>query len=63
MRNAITRQGSDPIETVSFFRNADTLFLTLEVPQDLRAVLIRPFLNDKAKALVTRLEPGQASDL
>ena len=62
MRNAMTRQGPDPIETVSFFRNAENLFRTLEVPQDLRAVLIRPFLNDKAKALIARLEPHHASD-
>ena len=62
MRNAMTRQGADPIETVSFFRNAENLFRTLEVPQDLRAVLIRPFLNDKAKALIARLEPHHASD-
>jgi len=45
-----------------FFRNADALFTTLEVPADLKGVLIRPFLNERSKALVARLDDSEAAN-
>lgn len=62
VRNAITRQSNDPLETVTFFRNAEALFATLDVPTELQGVIIRPFLNEKAKLLVARLDQQQAAD-
>jgi len=36
----------DPIEAVAFFMNIEQLFDVYKVPTDLKALLIRPFLND-----------------
>ena len=62
IRNSITRQSNDPIEAITFFRNAEALFDTLEVPDDIKGVIIRPYLNDRAKALVARLDDKQAAN-
>ena len=62
IRNSMSRQSNDPIETVAFFRNAEVLFEALEVPTELRGILIRPFLNDKSKSFITRLDDQKAAD-
>ena len=62
IRNSINRQSNEPLEAVAFFRNAEALFATLAVPEDLQGVLIRPFLNEKSRALVARLDDTKAAD-
>ena len=49
MRASAVRMGVDPIEAIPFFRNVEQLFDVYDVPAELRPVLVRPFLNDKAK--------------
>ena len=62
MRNAAMRMSSDTLEAVAFFRSVEQLFDVFDVPRDLRATLIRPYLNDKAKAIVGRLGPDIVGD-
>jgi len=38
-----------------FFRNVEQLFLDYDVPSALQAILIRPFLNEKAKSILEKL--------
>ena len=45
LRNTISRMSNEPIEIVSWFISLDRLFDQLSVPNDLRAVLLRPHLN------------------
>ena len=61
LRNSITRQSNDALEAITFFRTAEALFQKLEVPAGLQGILIRPFLNDRSKTLVARLDDKQAA--
>ena len=56
------RMSDDPIEAVAFFMNVEQLFDVYKVPTDLKALLIRPYLNDKAKSIVSKLTPDVAGD-
>ena len=62
MRASAIRMGVDPIEAIPFFRNVEQLFDVYDVPAELRPVLVRPFLNDKAKAVVGKLGPEVLGD-
>jgi len=62
MRSSAIRMSDDPIEAVAFFMNVEQLFDVYEVPTDLKALLIRPYLNDKAKSIVSKLTPDVAGD-
>ena len=50
------------IEAVAFFMNVEQLFDVYKVPTDLKPLLIRPYLNDKAKSIVSKLTPDVAGD-
>ena len=62
LRNTIARMPNEPIEIVSWFISLDQLFDQLSVPSDLRAVLIRPYLNDRAKTLLSRCNAYKSQD-
>ena len=52
----------DPIEAVAFFMNVEQFFDVYKVSTDLNALLIRPYFNDKAKSIVSKLTPDVAGD-
>jgi len=56
LRNSVTRATHDAWETPTFFKNIEALFAQISVPNALRGMLIRPFLNDRCKAMVARLD-------
>jgi len=62
LRNTISRMSNEPIEIASWFISLDRLFDQLSVPNDLRAVLVRPHLNERAKNLLSRCDPDKAQD-
>jgi len=62
MRNAAIRMGQDPMDLPPFFDHVERLFRDLEVPSNLRVQIIRPYFNEKAKALITRLSTESVSD-
>ena len=62
MRSSAIRMSNDPIEAVAFFMNVEHLFDVYNVPTDFKALLIRPYLNDKAKSIVSKLTPEVAGD-
>lgn len=57
LKGALIKMSSDPVEVAGFFRQLDSLYAKFEVPVALRATLLKPYLNDKAKLIVARLDP------
>ena len=45
------------MELISFLRNCEQLFAIYDVPASLQAILIRPFLNARARTYLTKLDP------
>ena len=62
LRNSITNMPSEPIDVISWFICLERLFVQLEVPADLKAVLMRPYLSERAKALLARCDAAHAAD-
>ena len=62
LRASMTMMPEDNVEVLAFFRDCEGQFDKYEVPQDLRSLLIRPYLNKRAKLLVSRMDPGTADD-
>jgi len=62
LKGALIKMSSDPVEVASFFRQIDDLYRKFKVPKNLRATLVKPYLNDKAKPVVARLDPCLADD-
>jgi len=62
MRASAVRMGADTIELISFLRNCEQLFAVYDVPASLQAILIRPFLNGRARTYLTKLDPPVSSD-
>jgi len=62
MQSSAIRMSDDPIEAVAFFMNVEQLFDVYKVPTDLKALLIRPYLNDKVKSIVSKLTPDVDGD-
>ena len=62
IRNSAFRMGNDVIDILPFFENVEHLFRDLEVPHDLRIPLLRPYLNERARVLLTRIDPARATD-
>ena len=50
----------DPIEALQFWREVENQFTLLKVPEELRAMVVRPFLNKKARILMARMDPKDA---
>jgi len=48
--------GFDAIEIVAFFKNCEQLFGVYGIPNSLNAILIRPFLNEKARGYLAKLD-------
>ena len=61
LRGAIPKQTNDPIEVVAFFRNVERLYADFKVPVELQAAIVKPFLTERAKALVAKLDPSKSS--
>ena len=62
LRASLTNMPEESTEILTFFRDAEAVMDRYEVPDDLRATLIRPFLNKKSKILVSRMDPTASGD-
>ena len=62
LRNTISRMPVESIDIVSWFQSLEHLFGQLKVPYELQAVLVRPYLNDKAKSLLARVDLDKSID-
>ena len=52
----------DPTEAPYFFENLEAMFQSFEVPLDLRATLLLPFLSQRARILTVRGGIGEFND-
>ena len=52
----------DPVEMISFFKSVEQLYESFEIPTELKAALVRPHLNERARSLVTRLSADVAKN-
>ena len=61
LRNTITKMPSEGIDVVSWFVSINKLFEQLSVPADLQTILIRPYLSDRAKILMSKCDPTHSA--
>ena len=61
LKNIITYQPQDDFDLPVYLTSVETVFELQNVPKDLRATLLMPYLNSKAKTLICRLSPEQIS--
>ena len=57
LKGTIARMPADPVDLLSYFRDVEQQFDLFEVPADLRVEILRPHLSDKAKLLVSKMDP------
>ena len=62
MKNTIAHMPTDVVELVSYFKDVEQLFVNFGVPEDLKAQLLRPYLNEKAKTLVSRMDAAHSTE-
>jgi len=62
LKNAITKMPNEPIDVISWFVNVERLFEQLKTPVELQAVLIRPYLSERARILLSRCDPTKSKD-
>jgi len=62
LRNTITRMPNKSMEIVSWFIGIERLYGQLKVPSELQAVLIRPYLSDRAKVLMSKCDVTHSSN-
>ena len=55
LKQVVAPMPSDASEIPQFFESLEAMFCTFEVPEDLQAKLLLPFLSVKAKMLISRL--------
>ena len=62
LRSSQSIMPDDPLEMLDFFRDDETQMTRLDVPEELKAMLIRPFLSKRGKTLVARMDPKVAEN-
>ena len=61
MKGSISRMPVEVVHILTYFKDVERLFEKFEVPDELKAHLLRPYLNDKAKILVSRMDPEKSN--
>jgi hypothetical protein len=62
LRNSVMKLGADPIEIIAFFDNIERQFKELNVPKELCVSLMKPYLNDRARTLINRVDASHSAD-
>ena len=60
LRNTITKMPSESVDVDSWFMSVEKLFEQLKVPDELQSVLIRPYLSDRAKILMSKCDQAHS---
>ena len=61
LRGTFSRMPSDAADLPAFFENAERLFSEVQAPQEMRAQLLLPYLSDKARVIVSKMDQKRAS--
>ena len=59
LKQVVAPMTNDPTEIPQFFESLEAMFRSFEVPDDLQAKLLLPFLSQKAKSLISRLSSDE----
>ena len=62
MKTSVKQTGPGMLGHVLFFRHTEAIFQTFDVPVNLQDALFQPYLNDKARSVVPRMDPGLCDD-
>ena len=62
IKTSLYSMGQDVMEMVSFFRHVESIYKRYEVPTDLQADLLQPYLNAKSRSIVGRMDPLLSKD-
>jgi len=62
LKGTIARIPTGVVHLLTYFKDVEQLFDRFKVPQELKAHLLCPYLNDKAKILVSRMDSKLAND-
>jgi len=52
---------AEVVHFLTYFKDVERLFEKFQVPDELKAHLLRPYLNEKAKILVSRMDPEKSN--
>ena len=61
MKGSISQMPVEVVHFLTYFKDVERLFEKFEVPDELKAHLLRPYLNEKAKILVSRMDPEKSN--
>ena len=62
MRNSMSRMGENsPVDFLQFISNLERVFISLEVPDDLKVELMTPYLSESCRLLLCRLRGPEAN--
>ena len=62
LKQVVSPMSNDASELPQFFEDIEVVFDTFDVPEDLKAKLLLPFLSQKAKTLTARLTAEELDD-
>jgi len=62
IKTSLYSMGQDVMEIVSFFRHVESIYKRYEVPTELQADLLQPYLNAKSRSIVGRMDPLLSKD-
>ena len=62
LKNVMPKFPSDVADTPVFFEGVEKLFSSFSVPIELQSKLLLPYLNDKARSLLLRLDKSKQDD-
>jgi hypothetical protein len=62
MKGSAFNMTDDPLDLVPFFKHIEQLFDELGTTEELKVKLLRPYLNERAKMLVARVDPDKSND-
>ena len=59
-KGTLARMPEDVVHLLTYFKDVERLFARFEVPNELHAHLLRPYLTERAIILVSRMNPDLA---
>ena len=62
IKASVTQMGQDALSVVLFFKHIEAVFDRFQVPDNLKAALIQPYLNSKSRSVVSRMDPSACND-
>ena len=62
IRASVMPMGPDVLDVVSFFKHVEVIFDHYKVPTNLKALLLQPYLNEKSRSVVARMDPAKCND-